>query len=118
MSCPICEHKQILVIDAALKAGRFVPVVARQFRVEKGDLVKHLQHAQIPVVPSTHRGIGGVIGLTKKGMTLEAALPQVPTETPFTRFKQAWQDVEDDRYEQQRMVDWLNRQIESDEMGL
>ena len=100
--CPICQHAKVQAMSTALAHGRHVAVVATQFRVNKVDLAKHLQHAKTQAVATDAIEIPD----------LEARMP------PLRRFKQAWQDAKDDRQEQQRMVNWLNEQLSEDEMGL
>ena len=40
-TCPICQHPKIEAINSALSSGRYVAVVARQYRLETGVLTVH-----------------------------------------------------------------------------
>lgn len=114
-SCNVCQHPKIQAINDAIDSGRYVGVIARQFRLDSLDLDKHRAHRR-----PTHGQRGAY--------TFDAAPTQADppmfngqimvTENPESQFKQAWRLAKDDDRMRARMVAWLNDQIQADEMGL
>jgi hypothetical protein len=69
--CPICEHAKIQAINDALDSGRYVGVIARQYRLDVLELDKHREH---------RRPIHGERGVYTFGEDLPR---QVLTESTF-----------------------------------
>lgn len=89
MSCTVCEHAKKQAIEAALSKGRRMGVVAAQYRVEKGVLIKHLEHAKIEAGTSQESAPSAIHGTLADAESLNAA----PQQAMFgTRVLHGWRD--------------------------
>jgi hypothetical protein len=107
-SCPICQHAKVDGINTALANGVAPGIIVRRYRLEPVSFGVHVAHI------SLERQQAHVMDARE---SLAALLIPPHTESrPLIRFKQAWQDAKGDRGERQRMLDWLNQQLDPNEM--
>lgn len=138
--CTICQHAQRSIIDAELAAGLKANVIAARYRIRKVLIEHHAEHLE-------DRQLGGHASIdtrarddallaplgTRSAFTHASRLSKdvkhlqdqvlraqevLVTENPLSQFKQAWQLAKDDARMQAQMIQWLNEQLRSDDMGL
>jgi hypothetical protein len=134
--CPICQHAKRQAIDAAMDSGRYLGLIARQFRLDVLELEKHRAHRQTPgaVVRSRSIAINEMAGDTPRAVLREMRAyiqessgleahhgPETPQDVlkrglPYVR--QAVRLAGDDPQERERIVAKLNEVLMDEHLGL
>jgi hypothetical protein len=110
--CPVCEHAQCAAIEASIGPDPKWNVLACRWRIAEKRLRLHAVDHMSPI------GAASRLGPIAVGEQAPVALREAFTENPLDRFKQAWSDAHDDGLLRNRMIAWLNDQLQADDMGL
>lgn len=122
--CQACNHPERAALEQDIHAGLPPARVAKMYGLRYASVTAH-EHwhmrrpARIQPVNRERQLPETDIELARVDRILQpSSIHDENPEPPFTRFKQAWHDVQDDPRERARMVAWLNEEIQADDMGL